>query len=68
MRIVKDGQYGAENPEVKGGWDGMVGELVRQVSVILFSIKQYLSIMSVVRDKLTSPKQPRLNGSGAMIY
>ncbi|GLV33707.1 Glutamate receptor IB [Carabus blaptoides fortunei] len=30
LRIVKDGKYGAENPEVKGGWDGMVGELVRQ--------------------------------------
>ncbi|CAH1170158.1 unnamed protein product [Phaedon cochleariae] len=30
LRIVKDGQYGAENHEVKGGWDGMVGELVRQ--------------------------------------
>lgn len=32
LRIVKDGNYGAENHEVKGGWDGMVGELVRQVS------------------------------------
>lgn len=30
LRIVKDGQYGAENPDVKGGWDGMVGELVRK--------------------------------------
>jgi hypothetical protein len=29
---VKDGNYGAENHDVKGGWDGMVGELVRQVS------------------------------------
>lgn len=29
---MKDGNYGAENPDVKGGWDGMVGELVRQVS------------------------------------
>ncbi|ERL85395.1 hypothetical protein D910_02815 [Dendroctonus ponderosae] len=29
LRIVKDGKYGAENNEVKGGWDGMVGELVR---------------------------------------
>lgn len=33
IRIVKDGQYGAENPEVKGGWDGMVGELIRKVCV-----------------------------------
>ncbi|KAJ8957136.1 hypothetical protein NQ318_007352, partial [Aromia moschata] len=30
LRIVKDGQYGAENHDVTGGWDGMVGELVRQ--------------------------------------
>jgi hypothetical protein len=30
---VKDGNYGAENPDVKGGWDGMVGELVRKVRV-----------------------------------
>ncbi|XP_071445924.1 glutamate receptor 1-like isoform X2 [Hetaerina americana] len=30
LRIVKDGSYGAENPDVKGGWDGMVGELVRK--------------------------------------
>ncbi|XP_066250045.1 glutamate receptor 1-like isoform X2 [Euwallacea similis] len=29
LRIVKDGKYGAENGDVKGGWDGMVGELVR---------------------------------------
>jgi glutamate receptor 3/ionotropic glutamate receptor len=28
---VKDGNYGAENPDVKGGWDGMVGELIRKV-------------------------------------
>lgn len=34
IRIVKDGNYGAENPNVKGGWDGMVGELVRQVSAL----------------------------------
>ncbi|XP_055686324.1 glutamate receptor 1-like isoform X1 [Lutzomyia longipalpis] len=30
LRVVKDGNYGAENPEVPGGWDGMVGELVRR--------------------------------------
>lgn len=34
LRIVKDGQYGAENPDVKGGWDGMVGELVRKVRLL----------------------------------
>ncbi|XP_021919064.1 glutamate receptor 1-like isoform X1 [Zootermopsis nevadensis] len=30
LSIVKDGNYGAENPDVKGGWDGMVGELIRK--------------------------------------
>ncbi|XP_044734637.1 glutamate receptor 1-like [Chrysoperla carnea] len=29
IRIVKDGKYGAENPEKKGEWDGIVGELIR---------------------------------------
>jgi len=32
LRIVKDGKYGTENPDVSGGWDGMVGELIRKVS------------------------------------
>lgn len=30
MRIVKDGKYGSENPNVAGGWDGIVGELIRR--------------------------------------
>lgn len=30
MRIVKDGKYGSENQNVAGGWDGIVGELVRR--------------------------------------
>lgn len=40
MRIVKDGNYGAENPEVKGGWDGIVGELVRRVSIAIAILSQ----------------------------
>ena len=38
ISIVKDGNYGAENPDVKGGWDGMVGELVRKVLVYIHCI------------------------------
>jgi hypothetical protein len=38
LSIVKDGNYGAENSEVKGGWDGMVGELVRKVLIIIYCI------------------------------
>lgn len=35
LKIVKDGSYGAENAKAKGGWDGMVGELIRKVCYIL---------------------------------
>lgn len=31
LRIVQDGKYGSENPDIPGGWDGMVGELIRKV-------------------------------------
>lgn len=31
--MVKDGAYGSENPSAPGGWDGMVGELIRRVSL-----------------------------------
>lgn len=34
LRIVKDRKYGAKNADERGGWDGMVGELVRRVSHI----------------------------------
>ncbi|KAL0115889.1 hypothetical protein PUN28_011044 [Cardiocondyla obscurior] len=30
LRIVKDRKHGSENPDVPGGWDGMVGELIRK--------------------------------------
>ncbi|XP_028032174.1 glutamate receptor 1-like [Bombyx mandarina] len=30
LRLVKDGKYGNDNPKIVGGWDGMVGELVRK--------------------------------------
>lgn len=32
LRVVQDGNYGIENHFAPGGWDGMVGELVRKVS------------------------------------
>ena len=31
MQVVKDETYGAQDETVKGGWNGMVGELVRRV-------------------------------------
>ncbi|XP_013149588.1 PREDICTED: glutamate receptor 1-like [Papilio polytes] len=30
LRTVKDGKYGKENTRRAGGWDGMVGELIRK--------------------------------------
>ncbi|XP_049886195.1 glutamate receptor 1-like isoform X1 [Pectinophora gossypiella] len=30
LRLVKDGKYGNENPKIVGGWDGMIGELIRK--------------------------------------
>lgn len=35
LRTVKDGSYGTENPNEVGGWDGIVGELVRRVCFML---------------------------------
>ncbi|XP_035709778.1 glutamate receptor 1 isoform X2 [Folsomia candida] len=29
IRLVQDGKYGSENPAAPGGWDGMIGELIR---------------------------------------
>lgn len=36
LKIVRDGKYGAKNPKEIGGWDGMVGELVRRVSLNIY--------------------------------
>ena len=32
IRLVKDDRYGNENPNVTGGWDGIIGELIRKVN------------------------------------
>lgn len=56
LRIVRDGKYGAENPEVKGGWDGMVGELVRQVSYTnlkIFASTTTLSIFILLKKLIS---------------
>ncbi|EDW50731.1 GM14793 [Drosophila sechellia] len=37
IRLVQDGNYGAENQYAPGGWDGMVGELVRKEADIAIS-------------------------------
>lgn len=34
MRAVKDSKYGTENPKIVGGWDGMIGELLRKVRIL----------------------------------
>lgn len=49
IRIVKDGNYGTENPEVKGGWDGIVGELVRRVSFVTMDLlRKYKFIITFI--------------------
>ncbi|XP_060809791.1 glutamate receptor 1-like [Amyelois transitella] len=35
LRIVKDGKYGNENPKITGGWDGMIGELLKKEADIV---------------------------------
>lgn len=52
LRIVKDGKYGTENPDVPGGWDGMVGELIRKVSSGNFVV----SATSSTRSAFSSPE------------
>lgn len=32
IQPVKDKAYGTEDPNEPGGWNGMVGELIRRVS------------------------------------
>lgn len=31
LRLVKIGKYGKEDPTMVGGWDGIIGEIVRKV-------------------------------------
>lgn len=52
LRIVKDGKYGSENLDVPGGWDGMVGELIRKVSSGNFVV----SATSSTRSAFSSPE------------
>ena len=37
-RLVKDKKYGSMDKNVAGGWNGMIGELVRKVGVIRIKI------------------------------
>ena len=37
IRPVKDGQYGVSDPNVPGGWTGVIGELVRNEADIAIS-------------------------------
>lgn len=33
LKLVKDGKYGGNDAASPSGWNGMVGELIRQVSL-----------------------------------
>jgi len=51
LRTVKDRKYGMENHEVKGGWDGMVGEIIRKVWTIEL-IKRLLKCFITIAIKI----------------
>lgn len=58
LRIVKDRRHGSESPDVPGGWDGMVGELIRKVSSSNFVVSPTSSTRSAFSSlpKLVSPE------------
>nr|QZH55032.1 ionotropic glutamate receptor 11 [Achelura yunnanensis] len=37
IHLVKDGKYGSDNPKIIGGWDGLVGELLRKEADIVIA-------------------------------
>ncbi|CAB0019762.1 unnamed protein product [Nesidiocoris tenuis] len=60
LRIVKDGQYGADNSEKKGGWDGMVGELIRKRNpqfrmIIWMNLITVSHVLIIIMQKISRP-------------
>lgn len=51
LKIVKDGSYGAENAKAKGGWDGMVGELIRKVCYIFILLPILLCPFGTIKNE-----------------
>ena len=52
IRPVKDGQYGVSDPNVPGGWTGVIGELVRNeadiaISPLTINAQRYLHYLLV---------------------
>lgn len=66
LRLVKDGNYGSEKSSAHGGWDGMVGELVRKVSSSARGHSVLLSVpLSALTDTNHLPNELlRIAGSG----
>jgi len=59
LRIVKDRKHGSENPDVPGGWDGMVGELIRKVSSSNFVVSATSSTWNAF-SSLPKPVSPEV--------
>lgn len=38
LRLVKDGKYGGQSADSESGWNGMVGELIRNVRTVTQSM------------------------------
>ena len=57
IRPVKDGQYGVSDPNIPGGWTGVIGELVRNeadiaISPLTINAQRYVYSLSIVLPKL----------------
>lgn len=48
LRLVKDGKYGGQSADSESGWNGMVGELIRNVCFILKYSERFFSSLSFV--------------------
>ncbi|XP_026500271.1 glutamate receptor 1-like [Vanessa tameamea] len=57
IRLVKDNNYGNENPKMIGGWDGLVGELVRkEVDLVIAPLT-----VNVEREQIIDFSKPFLS-------
>ncbi|CAL8121822.1 unnamed protein product [Orchesella dallaii] len=63
--LVRDKKYGSENPVAPGGWDGMIGELIREEADVAISS---LTI-TAERERVIDFTKPYLNlGISIMFY
>ncbi len=59
IRPVKDGKYGSPDPDSPGGWNGMIGELVRREAEIAVAPLTINSAREKVREHKKKKKWTR---------